>query len=240
MKKRKYLFIVLCLSLVLSKLTGFKFSLLTDCSCQAKDKQEATLSTISKKTFQDEITFTATPSVFQSKDTAVSTSVNLDSMNEFRHRLETRVTSLEKKIQSREAFQKKIAEKTRIKIEKLFNKMIDRFEHATLKIRNILLKIESRLVKIEDNNPNANTGEIRERINLAREKIIELENAIQKTKASLDIILKSEKPEEDFALVVDLLKEVKNNLIEIRQLLMEIVQDLKSLLETVNPSTESE
>jgi len=167
-------------------------------SCQTRNQKKATSSS---------------PSAFSSYQAVARvadfSSFNLRKLESLREKLETQKSKLEeKKEEKQEKFEEKLANKSKIKIESLFNNMHTRYENAIRKLDNIALRIESRIIKIEEADPSVSTEEIRDRLSDIRENTNELDNALQLAKTSMDEILSSEDPASNFELVADLLGEL--------------------------------
>lgn len=123
----------------------------------------------------------------------------------------------------------RLAERRKEHVRNFFGRITIRFQAAIDRLERLITRIESRLSKIEENNEEIDTETIQEDLDDVKDQLVETESALTEAKASLEVILDSEDPREAFTSVRDLIKGIKQQLIEIHQTLVHIIGDIKGL-----------
>lgn len=149
---------------------------------------------------------------------------------------ELRQNVIEKREIIRERIQKKratiaarLAEKRKERIRAFFERLVTRIQAAINRLEKLIGRIESRLSKIEEVDEDIDTAPIRETLDEAKGKLAEASAALSEAKTSLEDILSSDNPKEMFTDVRDLIKGIKQQLVEVHRLLVHVIGDIKGL-----------
>jgi len=100
---------------------------------------------------------------------------------------------------------------------------------VTNRLNRLVARIESRLEKIKANNENIDAEKIEKQLTEIKSKLSVVSTNIQDAQNSLNTILESNEPKQAFKDVRDLVKEIKNEFIDIHRLLVHLIGDIKGL-----------
>lgn len=146
------------------------------------------------------------------------------------------VTSQEIRQQTKERIQERIATiEARLSARKkeiigsYFLRMTKRLEAAISRLNRLITRIELRIAKIEANNEDIDTKPIKNQVQKAKDKLQVATDKLNEAKIKIDDILESGTPKEAFAGVRDLIKEIKQILIDVHQILVKVIGDIKGL-----------
>jgi hypothetical protein len=186
---------------------------------------------------------TTTPTLPVPNSTEPST-LRLEKLEQLRDQLRLKQEEIGAQIRQqaeiRETVRARISEQRKERIRFFFNRLIKRFEAAISRLERLITRIESRLDRIEADNENIDTTAIREELASAKTNLESARTAIADAQTSLEDILSSNDPKEAFIAVHDLIKEIKNQLIEIHQILVHSIGEIRGLrvgtLETPTPT----
>lgn len=156
--------------------------------------------------------------------------VHLEKLEQFREQLRLRQEEIREQIQERRVtIRARISEVRRERIRRFFARLIKRFEAAITRLEKLISRIESRLDKIESENEDVDTASIRDELVKAKEKLNSAQEAIADAEASLEEILSSEDPKEAFKAVRDLIRGIKNELMDVHRILVHVIGDIRGL-----------
>lgn len=111
-----------------------------------------------------------------------------------------------------------------------FTRMRKRLSAAIRRLEKIAARIESRINKIEAESPNSDISSIRKEIFSVREKINNVgDNLLPQAQEKFDQMVESENPQELFSEVKHLIRTIKDELIEVHQILVKVIGDIKGL-----------
>lgn len=143
--------------------------------------------------------------------------------------IEKRETVREELQEKRATMAARLTEMRRERIRHFYGLITNRTQAAINRLEKLIARIESRLSKIEAEDEEIDTSEIREDIDEAKDRLAEASAALSEAKTSLEDILSTEEPKEAFADVRDLVKGIKNELISVHQILVQVIGDIKGL-----------
>ena len=123
----------------------------------------------------------------------------------------------------------KITAIRRERIQNFSNKMIVRLEATIERIQKLIDRIGSRITKIDASDTEGKINTAKAKTDIGKAKLMLTGVKTKLSSLSIDDILVSNTPQEDFKLVRDSIKSIKNNLKEIHKLLVQTVGDLKGL-----------
>lgn len=154
---------------------------------------------------------------------------------EIQERFENRKLLLEQKKeeikerieQKRATRQAQLTEKRRERIRSFFNRLVQRINAAIDRLDQLINRIESRLGKIEDEE--IDVASIQEVVDEAKALLDVSKASLAATQDSLEDVLSNEDPKEAFEVVRATIKDIKNNLQEVHQLLVHVIGDIKGL-----------
>ncbi|MCX6724856.1 MAG: hypothetical protein NTV20_02025, partial [Candidatus Shapirobacteria bacterium] len=140
------------------------------------------------------------------------------------------VSQVKEKIQERVAtIEARLGARKKEIIRNYFTVMTRRLEAAINRLNRLITRIDSRIAKIEANNKDINTEPIKKDIQKAKDKLLLAPNKLNEAKIKIDGLLESNTPKESFAEVRDIIKEIKQDLIDIHQILVKVIGDIKGL-----------
>lgn len=123
----------------------------------------------------------------------------------------------------------RLAEVRKQRIRVFFNRLTERIQAAIDRLEKLIARIESRLGKIESAGEEIETASIREELDAAKDKLAEASAALSQAQTSLEDILLAENPKEIFIEVRDLVKGIKEQLIEVHRTLVHLIGDIRGL-----------
>ena len=127
-------------------------------------------------------------------------------------------------------------------IKNYFQAMTKRLEAAINRLNKLITRIESRITKIENTNEDIDTKPIKKDVQKAKDKLQVTTDKLNESKIKIDDLLESNTPKEGFTAVKDIIKEIKQDLIEIHQILVKVIGDIKGLRvgNSATPSAKTE
>jgi len=127
----------------------------------------------------------------------------------------------------KEGLKKKLGEKRAERVEQFFQQMVEKFKNAIERFKNFTDRIAERLNKAEENGKDI--SELRAKLALANEKILEAEKALEDAKTKYSEAVK----EPDFKVAFQRVKEIVRGVTEkvkaAHRALVEVVSSLKGL-----------
>ena len=152
---------------------------------------------------------------------------NLEQLRErLQERMEERLQIREEERVTRAA---RFTERKRERIRLFFGRLTRRLEAAITRLERLISRIESRLDIIESGDEEIDTVAIREKVAEAKDKLVETETALGEAQDSLEGILEAENPKEACADVRELIKGIKQQLIEVHRILVHLIGDIRGL-----------
>lgn len=136
---------------------------------------------------------------------------------------------LEKQATRQAENRERISERVREQVKALFGRTELRFLAAITRQEKIISRIESRLLKIETENPDLDLSPIQEELLINKIKLNEAKQALSEVSISLEAILDSEDPKSEFIHLKNLLEEIKSELIIIHQNLVHLIGEIRGL-----------
>ncbi len=121
----------------------------------------------------------------------------------------------------------KLQERRKHRIREFFNRMVNRLKAAAERLKKLIARIESRLAKLE--NEGKDVTKIKSEVNEAKTKLAKAEGDMELAQNTLETFLASDNPKETFKEVINLIKGIKTQLIEVHQILVHIIGDIKGL-----------
>lgn len=161
--------------------------------------------------------------------TAPPVTVRHEKLQEIRTRVREKIEARHQLIQEHRAtIAAQLTERRQERVRFFFNRLTERFQAAINRLRRLIARIESRLAKIETEEE-INTIVIRITLDTAREKLDEAETALVEAQTGFEDTLINENPKEAFADVRDLVRGIKQQLVEVHRLLVHLIGDIKGL-----------
>lgn len=162
--------------------------------------------------------------------TPSSNPVRQEKLEEIRERVRERKEAIRLEIQERQATRAaRLAERRKEQIRLFFSRLARRIQAAINRLERLISRIKSRLNKIESENEDIETVDVRETLDEAEVKLASASAALTEAETSLEDILAAEEPKEAFTDVRDLIKGIKQQLIEIHSMLVHVIGDIKGL-----------
>ncbi len=139
-------------------------------------------------------------------------------------------------------FQARLSVRKKEIIRNHFARVTRRLEAVINRFNRLIERIESRISKIEANDPNIDTSLMKKQIEQAKEKLNSTKNQLDEAKTQMEVIIESNTPHEGFLQVKDIITEIRKNLIEIHQILVKVIGDIKGLRvgNTSTPSVQTD
>lgn len=123
----------------------------------------------------------------------------------------------------------RLAELRRVRIRFYFGRLVRRLEAAINRLERLIERIESRLEKFEQEDEDLDTTSIHENLNEAKHLLDESRANIEASSDNLESVLDSENPHASFSIIRDIIKDIKENLIEVHRILVHVIGDIKGL-----------
>jgi len=114
-------------------------------------------------------------------------------------------------------------------IKNYFQVMTRRLEAAISRLNRLITRIELRMAKIEVNNEDIDTKPIKKQVQEGKDKLQTATDKLNEAKTKIDEVLDSETPKKAFAEVRDIIKEIKQILIDVHRILVKVIGDIKGL-----------
>ncbi len=123
----------------------------------------------------------------------------------------------------------KLSEQRKARITAFFERMMKRFEAAIERLELLIDRIQARINKIEEENSDADTSSQQGQLDGAKSKLDDAKGKIQTLKDEFDTFLNSDDPKIVFKEVGDNVRDLKQDLVEIHRILVQIIGDIKGL-----------
>lgn len=117
----------------------------------------------------------------------------------------------------------------RQRITNFFNRLIKRLESAIARLEKLIERIESRIAKIEEEEEDLATGPITEQVNEAKAMLADAKADLEATKDNFEALLDSDEPKEVFNEVRGNIIDIKDALVEVHRILVNVIGDIKGL-----------
>ena len=151
----------------------------------------------------------------------------LQNRQEFKEEVKTRIKdNSEERKATREA---RLTVKRQERIKNLWEKIKLRLLALSERLEGLISRISERIEKIEEENPDVNTSEIKAKLASAEEKLNETKNLIQELNVSFENFAGSDTPGKDFEAFRESISLIKNNLKEVHRILVGVIADIKGL-----------
>lgn len=171
--------------------------------------------------------------VFAQADNTPTTSpltTRQEKLEQIRERVRGKIESRHQLIQEHQAtIAAKLTQRHQERILLFFNRLAKRMQAAITRLHRLIARIESRLAKIEAGEEGIETKDIKATLAEAKEKLAQAETALAEAQASFEDVLISEDPKEAFADTQELIKGIKNQLVEVHRLLVHVIGNIKGL-----------
>lgn len=154
----------------------------------------------------------------------------LERLQHFREMLQARKAAIQERIETHRAtVAARIAARRITLIERFFDRMVRRIEAAIARLNGLIARIESRIDRIGTEDEDIDTSAVEVEVETAKDKLASASAAFNEAKTSLDDILDSEDPKEEFASLRDLIKEIKYGLMDVHTILVHLIGDIRGL-----------
>lgn len=155
---------------------------------------------------------------------------NRQSLKELKDQLkETRATIRERIREEGATIAARLQESRKVRIRSFFAHLVRRNQAAINRLQRLIARIESRLDKIEASDETIDTTAIRTEVQTAKDKLAEASTALAEAQTSLEDILSAEDPKTAFADIREIIKGIKGQLIEVHQILVKVIGDIRGL-----------
>lgn len=134
-----------------------------------------------------------------------------------------------------EALKKKVSEEKSKRVEAFFGTMVRKFEAAISRLRTLADRIDSRLDKFEEAGKDVSV--LRTSLDKAKMVIDEAENSLDKAKEEFNALSQSEKPEEYFKKVKNVVADVAQKIKDAHKALVDVINSTKGVSVKVPSST---
>ncbi|MEK7111718.1 MAG: hypothetical protein AAB875_00155 [Patescibacteria group bacterium] len=115
------------------------------------------------------------------------------------------------------------------RITKFFERMVKRLEAAITRLERLITRIESRIAKIAEADEDIDTGPITDQVNDAKDLLADAEALLADVQADFATLLTSDDPKIVFKQVRANISEIKQLLIEVHRILVHLIGDIKGL-----------
>lgn len=122
----------------------------------------------------------------------------------------------------------KLQEKRQERIMAYYGNLSKRITATIARIEKLIERIETRLASIEEDS-GVDVTFIESQLADAKELLDQASASLLAANDTLEVVLESEDPKEAFALTRETVKEIKNNLKEVHQILVHVIGDIKGL-----------
>ena len=134
---------------------------------------------------------------------------------------------------SREARRVALTEQGMARIREFLARVNTRFQAAINRLANLIERIEARLVKFSEENPDVDLSQIEADLGEAKTLLAETEAEFEELKASLpgmvEEMFESDNPREFFMQIKEAYSGIRTNLVEVHTMLAHIIGDIKGL-----------
>lgn len=147
-----------------------------------------------------------------------------------RQLLEDRKEELHQRITDRRAtVSARLEEARKQRIRNHFALMVRRMNAAIIRLERLIERIEARLAKFEEENPEADTTAIHQDLDTAKGLLDEAKASLDAAQASLEDVLSSQDPKDAFGVIRETISEVKDQLKEVHRILVKVIGNIKGL-----------
>lgn len=149
---------------------------------------------------------------------------------ERREMVEQRRLELMQKIEEKKATREaRLTEVRQQRIRLFWGRLKRRLLAAMDRLERLIERIESRLTKFEEANPDLDTASIHNELDEAKEMLEVARTECEAADATIDEILESEDPKAAFEEIREAVMTIKMQLIEIHRILVMVIGDIKGL-----------
>ena len=158
-----------------------------------------------------------------------SPAVHREKIRLFREKLKDKsIVPNEENAEKKEMVREMITEKTRARVRWVLGRLMKRFEHAIDRMEKIITRIESRIAKLKEDD-DLDLSEVEANVEEAKELIAGIKEALGEIELAFDEVMESETPKDDFSNLHDLIRGLKDDLLEARKILIKAIRGLKTL-----------
>jgi archaellum component FlaC len=145
--------------------------------------------------------------------------------------LEKRETIRERIEEKKASIAARLEERRKVRIRAYWQQLNTRLLAVVNRLRVLIDRIESRLAKIEDENEELKVeiDDIYDQVDVAKETLNETEIDIQAATESMELVLASDNPKQAFEEIRAIIKEAKENLVDVHRTLVHVIGDIKGL-----------
>jgi len=123
----------------------------------------------------------------------------------------------------------RLTEAKQDRVQMYWQKLFRRMTAHTERLETLIVRIESRLTVIEENNEGVVTTQIHKDIETAKSLLSDTKTKLESTNELVSDVLESEDPKATFEVVRSYVDEIHEDLKEIHSLLVKIIGDIKGL-----------
>lgn len=144
--------------------------------------------------------------------------------------IEQRKEEIKNRIEIRKAtMSARLTERRQGRIRTYFQRLTNRLNSAINRLDILISRIESRVEKIKAEESEIDTDSIEADIQTAKDLLDDAKANLEAASNSFDTVLEGDDPKQAFMIIKDTIKEVKNGLVEVHQLLVHLIGDIKGL-----------
>ena len=133
-------------------------------------------------------------------------------------------------IQERTAtIQARLTERKKVTIQNHFSRVIRRITAAVNRLYLLIDRIESRLLKIEQQDSSADLSLIKKDVATAKTKLDQTAAQLESIKTEAEKLIESETPKDSFTQIKESVTAVREALVEVHQMLVKVIGDIKGL-----------
>jgi hypothetical protein len=125
--------------------------------------------------------------------------------------------------------QARLTERKKITVQNYFSRITRRITAAINRLYLLIDRIESRLLKIEQQDSNVDLSLIKKDVNSAKAMLDQAATESGSIKTEMEQIVESVTPKDDFNNIKESVTAVKETLIEVHQMLVKVIGDIKGL-----------
>lgn len=117
----------------------------------------------------------------------------------------------------------------RERIRNYFNKMISRIEAVVDRLEVLITNIESRVEIISTNDSEIDVTPVEIELSNAKDLLSTVDSDVILLKSEIENVILSDDPKANFVTVKDMISEIKNNLKEVHNILVQVIGDIRGL-----------